>query len=93
VNRQRRNSTQWQRLIEEFDTSGQAMSEFCSTHDLNQAYFQKRRRQLRAGSRFVAVRTAREPTVVMVQIGDVSVRCSTETSPEWIARLASQLRG
>ncbi len=92
MKRQRRSAAQWQRIITQFEASGQAASEFCSAHDLNRAYFLKRRRSLHRPSRFVAVHGRIDAAPITVQMADVTVRCSTQTSPEWLAELAVQLR-
>ncbi len=92
MKRQRRSVAQWQRIVEQFEASGQAVSEFCSAHELNLEYFLKRRRTLHRPSRFVAVRHPIDAAPITVQMADVTVRCSTQTSPEWLAELAAQLR-
>ena len=92
MKRQRRSAAQWQRIVEQFEASGQTASAFCSAHDLNRAYFLKRRRQLQRPSRFVAVQRRVDADPITVQMADVTVRCSTQTSPEWLAELAARLR-
>ena len=92
MKRQRRNAAQWQQIIAQFEASGRTASDFCSTHDLNLAYFLKRRRKVQRPSKFVAVHGRMDPASITVQIADVTVRCSTQTSPEWIADLVTRLR-
>ena len=90
--RQRRSLAQWQRIMGQFEASGQAASEFCLAHDLNLEYFLNRRRKLQRPSRFVAVHRRNDVAPITVQVADVTVRCSTQTSPEWLAELAARLR-
>lgn len=92
MKRQRRSAAQWQRIVEQFEASGQTVSAFCLAHDLNRAYFLKRRRVLQRPSRFVAVHSRIDAAPITVQMADVTVRCSTQTSPEWLAELAAHLR-
>ncbi len=46
MSRQYRNTAQWLELIEAFELSGKTQVEFCAEHDLNAAYFSKRRSEL-----------------------------------------------
>ena len=46
MSRKYRNTAQWLELIEAFEQSGQTQVEFCAEHDLNSAYFSKRRGEL-----------------------------------------------
>ena len=93
MGKRRRSPDQWGQLIREFEASGQSAQVFCSERNLNQAYFfQKRRRLARAAPAFVAVRAQMEPAPVTVQIADVTVRCSIQIPPAWIAELAIHLR-
>lgn len=43
MSRKYRNTAQWLELIEVFELSGQSQVEYCAEHNLNPAYFSKRR--------------------------------------------------
>lgn len=92
--KQRRSLTQWQAIIEEYETSGLTRDEFCRTHGLNTDYFSKRLRQLKKSqapaSAFLPVRVRSES--IAVELGEVTVRCTPATPVAWIAELAAALR-
>ena len=44
--RERRNSVQWKKLIESFQSSGLRACEFCRKHDIDQKYFSKKKNEL-----------------------------------------------
>lgn len=59
MSRKYRSIAQWLELIEVFELSGQSQVEFCAEHDLNPAYFSKRRGEL--------LKAQSEPAFVQVQ--------------------------
>lgn len=90
----RRSPEQWQAIIAEFESSGQSRDEFCASRNLNLDYFGKRLRLSKKAKpsrpAFVPVRVRLEG--VAVELGDVTVRCTTATPVAWIADLAAALR-
>ena len=44
--RERRNSAQWKKLIEDFQSSGLKACDFCRKHDIDQKYFSKKKNEL-----------------------------------------------
>ncbi len=64
MSRKYRNTTQWLELIEAFEQSGQTQVKFCAEHDLNPAYFSKRRGELLSAHS--------EPAFVQVQTQSIS---------------------
>ena len=44
--RERRNSAQWNKLIENFQSSGLRACDFCRKHDIDQKYFSKKKNEL-----------------------------------------------
>lgn len=89
-----RSAEQWQALIAEYERSGLSREEFCSTRNLNLDYFGKRLRLARkskpAQPAFLPVRLRSEG--IAIELGDVTVRCTTATPVAWIADLAAALR-
>ena len=59
MSRKYRNTAQWLELIKVFEQSGQSQVEFCAEHNLNPAYFSKRRSEL--------MQAQSEPAFVQVQ--------------------------
>jgi hypothetical protein len=94
VRKRRRNPEQWQAIIAEYESSGLSREEFCSARRLNLDYFGKRLRLSKqskpARPAFVPVRVRSEG--IAVELGDVTVRCTTATPVAWIADLAAALR-
>ena len=88
----RRSEAQWRDLIARWQQSGESAKAFCLAHGISLARFYKRRRELRPdpAQKFVPVRVRADS--VVVQIGDISVRCSASTPVSWIADLARALR-
>ncbi len=75
MKRQRRSLAQWQRIMEQFEASGQAASAFCSAHDLNLEYFLKRRApELNAFRRSAFEWLATNSQVFWVQQGVTAMR-------------------
>ncbi len=89
-----RSAEQWQALIAEYERSGLRREEFCSTRNLNLDYFGKRLRLAKkskpAQPAFLPVRLRSEG--IAIELGDVTVRCTTATPVAWIADLAAALR-
>jgi hypothetical protein len=89
-----RSAEQWQALIAEYERSGLSREEFCSTRNLNLDYFGKRLRLAKkskpAQPAFLPVRLRSEG--IAIELGDVTVRCTTATPVAWIADLAAALR-
>lgn len=94
MSKRRRSVTEWQTLLTEYESGDQTATEFCSDHDLNEKYFMKRRGQWRKGSDtpFVTAKLSASSAPITVQFQDVSIRCSTQTSPRWLANLVAALR-
>ena len=94
MSKRRRSTGEWQALLTEFESSDQAVAEFCNDRDLNENYFIKRRGQWRKGlaTPFVATRISVNSAPITIQFQDVSIRCSAETSPVWLAHLVAALR-
>lgn len=93
--KQRRSPEQWLAIIDEYERSGLSRDAFCETRKLNLDYFGKRLRLAKKSkpspsSAFLPVRVRSE--VVAVELGDVTVRCTTATPGTWIAELAAALR-
>lgn len=44
--RERRNTAQWKKLIENFQSSGLRACDFCRKHDIDQKYFSKKKNEL-----------------------------------------------
>jgi hypothetical protein len=92
--KKRRSPEQWRTIIAEYESSGLSREEFCATRKLNLDYFGKRLRLAKkskpAGPAFLPVRVRSEG--ISVELGDVTVRCTTATPASWIAELAAALR-
>jgi hypothetical protein len=92
--KQRRNPEQWRAIIAEYESSGLSREEFCRVHDLHLDYFGKRLRLAKepkpSRPAFLPVQMRSEGMVV--ELGDVTVRCTTATPVSWIADLAAALR-
>ena len=89
----RRSPDEWRDLIGRWQQSGQSAKEFCATQGIGLAQFYKRRADLRTDvtdNRFVPVRVRTD--AIVVQIGELSVRCSSDTPVSWLADLARALR-
>ena len=89
-----RSPEQWQAIIAEYERSGLSREEFCRTRKLHLNYFGKR---LRLSKKAKPARTAFMPVRVRsegiaVELGDVTVRCTTATPVSWVADLAAALR-
>lgn len=94
MSKRRRSAAEWHTLLTEFESSDQAVAEFCNDRDLNENYFIKRRGQWRKGlaTPFVTAKISVNSAPITIQFQDVSIRCSAETSPGWLAHLVSALR-
>ena len=92
--KRRRSASEWHTLLAEFESSNQPVAEFCRDHDLNQNYFVKRRGQWRKGlaTPFVAAKFGASSAPITIQFQDISIRCSAQTSPGWLANLVAALR-
>ena len=92
MSKRRRSAAEWHTLLTEFESSDLPVAEFCRDRDLNEKYFVKRRGQRRKGlaTPFVAAKLRVSP--ITIQFQDVSIRCSAETSPGWLANLVAALR-
>jgi hypothetical protein len=92
--KQRRSPEQWQAIITDFESSGLSREAFCESRKLNLDYFGKR---LRLATTATPLRSAFVPARVRtegigIELGDVTVRCTTATPVSWIADLAAALR-
>ncbi len=94
MSKRRRSAAEWQTLLAEFESSDQPVAEFCRDRDLNQNYFVKRRGQWRKGlaTPFVTAKLRVSSAPITIQVQDVSIRCSAQTSPGWLASLVTALR-
>ncbi len=94
MSKRRRSAAEWHTLLTEFEASDQAVAEFCSDRDLNEKYFIKRGGKWRKGmsTPFVAAELRLSSAPITIQFQDVSIRCSAETSPGWLANLVAALR-
>lgn len=94
MSKRRRSAAEWHTLLTEFESSGQSVAEFCGDRDLNENYFVKRRGQWRKGlvTPFVATKISVNSAPITIQFQDVSIRCSADTSPGWLAHLVAALR-
>lgn len=92
--KQRRNPEQWQAIIADYESSGLSREAFCQARKLNLDYFGKRLRLAKKAKpsrpAFMPVRVRTEG--IAVELGDVTVRCTTATPVAWIADLAAALR-
>lgn len=92
--KQRRNPEQWQAIIADYEGSGLSREEFCEARKLNLDYFGKRLRLAKKAKpsrpAFMPVRVRTEG--IAVELGGVTVRCTTATPVAWIADLAAALR-
>lgn len=92
--RKYRTPEQWQAIIAEYESSGVSREEFCKARRLNLDYFGKRLRLAKKSKpsrpAFLPVRVRSEG--IAVELGDVTVRCTTATPVAWIAELAAALR-
>ena len=92
--KKRRSPEQWQAIIAEYVSSGLSREEFCTARKLNLDYFGKRLRLAKKSKpsrpAFLPVRVRSEG--IAVELGDVTVRCTTATPVAWIADLAAALR-
>ncbi|HJL54080.1 MAG TPA: hypothetical protein QF695_15800 [Arenicellales bacterium] len=91
MKRERRSAAQWQELFSEFEGSGQKVTAFCAERGLNAQYFSKRCRQFKP-SPFVRVHAQTMTSPVTIQIAHVTLRCTAETPPAWIADLVHRLQ-
>ena len=89
-----RTGAEWDEILTSFDRSGETAVAFCADHGLNVSQFYKRRRYRREHRRFVAVEITRTQPAseIEVTIGAVTVRCTAQTPPAWVAELARALR-
>ncbi len=94
MSKRRRSAAEWHTLLTEFESSDQPIAEFCNDRDLNENYFIKRRGQWRKGlaTPFVTAKISVNSAPVTIQFQDVSIRCSAQTSPVWLAHLVAALR-
>lgn len=92
--KQRRNPEQWQAIIADYESSGLSREAFCQARNLNLDYFGKRLRLANKAkpsrAAFMPVRVRTEG--IAIELGDVTVRCTTATPVSWIADLAAALR-
>ncbi len=101
MSRQYRNTAQWLELIEVFEQSGQSQVEFCAEHNLNPAYFSKRRSELlkaQSEPAFVQVqsRSACNPAVgfetsLTLRFQQTELTLPLSVEPRWLAGLIKTL--
>ena len=94
MSKRRRSAAEWHTLLTEFESSDLPVAEFCRDRDLNEKYFIKCRGQWRKGlaTPFVAAKLKVSSAPITIQFQDVSIRCSAQTPPAWLAHLVSALR-
>jgi len=93
--KRRRTSAEWEALCAAFESSGQSGVAFCAQRGLCLSHFYKRHRRYgRERQAFVAVEVERKPLAdmgVVVELGAVTIRCTAQTPPGWIAEFAARL--
>ena len=93
--RKRRSSAEWLQLLNEFEAGDESSKAFCLRHGISTSNFYKRRSTRVSAARpaFVAAqRAAPTSCPVTVQVGEVAIRCDTQTSITWVADLVTSLR-
>lgn len=97
MSRKYRSTAQWLELFEVFERSGQTQVKFCAEHNLNPAYFSKRRGELlnaHSESAFVQVtRTvaANPDTSLMLRFQQAELTLPLSVEPRWLAGLIKAL--
>lgn len=94
----RRSSKEWQVIIEQQETSGMSVAEFCKQHRLNNKYFHARRQSLlkrqqgKLASPFIKVsKTNSDSAMMSLQMGDAKLSLPVNTAPDWLAQLLKAL--
>ena len=90
----RRSSKEWQVIIEQQESSGISVAQFCKQHALNNKYFHARkqsllkRQQRILSSPFIKVsKTSPDTTMMSLQIGDATLSLPLNCEPLWLAQL------
>lgn len=101
MSRKYRNTAQWLELIEVFELSGQSQVEFCAEHDLNPAYFSKRRGELLSAQSepaFVQVQSRSScnsavsfDTSLTLRFQQTELSLPLSVDPRWLAGLIKML--
>lgn len=92
---QRRTKNEWKQLITEFEAGSEDATTFCCNRGISTSNFYKRRtgRSYNSSSTFVSARrVAPSVCALSVQVGEVVVRCDTQTPVGWVAELVTALR-
>jgi hypothetical protein len=96
MSQRRRTPSEWDEVFREFTTSGLSAVSFCKERGLNAGYFGKRHRQWRQGrsTSFVRAQVRKvSPSVgITLELPDLTLRCSADTPPGWVADLVTRLR-
>ena len=95
----RRSPAEWEKVIAEFERSGEAQTQFCARRQLAIATFQLWKRRLRGGRRQPAVsllpvrvgEEARRAGGVEAELGSLRLRFDERLSPEYIAAVLRAL--
>jgi putative transposase len=94
----RRSSQEWQTIIEQQETSGLSVADFCQQQQFDYKYFQARKRAL-------LKRQQRKPTtsfiklskpipntaLISLQFGESTLSLPANTEPDWLAQLFKAL--
>ena len=90
----RRSADEWQQLFVDFEASSETVAAFCAPRGLSAMYFGKKYRSHKSSFVGVSIKSASKPVAhpVTLQIGDVFVRCDSNTPTHWLADLAAALR-
>ena len=101
MSRKYRNTAQWLELIEVFELSGLSQVEFCAEHDLNPAYFSKRRGELLSAQSepaFVQVQSRSScnsavsfDTSLTLRFQQTELSLPLSVDPRWLAGLIKTL--
>lgn len=94
----RRSSQEWQTIIEQQEASGLPVVEFCKQRQVDSKYFHARKRSLlkrqqrKAASPFVKIsKPVSNGTMMLLQLGDVTLSIPVNTEPNWLAQLLKAL--
>lgn len=93
----KRNTKEWQAIIQQHVTSGLSVVDFCEQHNINKKYFNDRRRywlkqQRKIVSPFIKVNKPGSNSAMMsLQLGEAKLSLPIDTEPDWLAQLLKAL--
>jgi hypothetical protein len=96
-NMTKRNTKEWQEIIQQHIASGLSVVDFCGKHNINKKYFSDRKRywlkqQHKIVSPFIKVNKPHSNSAVMsLQMGDAKLSLPVNTEPDWLAHLLKAL--